>query len=91
VVVVIQSLGGRHERRDDLAADDRRVGVPDVGVSGPLLADAAGRDHEVASWSPPHDPTRRNVSAPARASSSSAIVADGAPIPVEVTDTGVSR
>ena len=36
---------------------------------------------------PPQVPTRRNVFAPQRTSSSSAIEADGPPIPVEVTDT----
>ena len=36
------------------------------------------------SWSDPHVPIRTNVVAPTRASSSSAIAVDGAPIPVEV-------
>ena len=38
-------------------------------------------------WSDPAVPTRMKVSAPMRASSSTAIAAEGQPMPVEVTET----
>jgi hypothetical protein len=43
----------------------------------------------VSGWIPPHDPTRMRVSAPTRANSSTAMAAEGEPIPVDVTDIGV--
>ena len=45
----------------------------------------------MSAWMAPVVPTRRNVRTPSCASSSMAIEADGPPIPVEVTRTGVCR
>ena len=64
-----------------------------VGSCGAIQAEAAAvvmtrSPTAAASWMAPQEPTRTNVSAPTRASSSTAMAVDGDPIPVEVTETG---
>ena len=42
----------------------------------------------MSSWMAPQDPTRMKVSTPTRASSSTAMAAEGLPMPVDVTEIG---
>jgi hypothetical protein len=95
VIDVAEPLGGRNEGRDDAIVGDGGESSRTYSLVVPSWRTApvviTRSPKAISGWIPPQEPTRIQVSAPTRASSSTAMAAEGLPIPVELTETACLR
>jgi len=73
--------------KSDTAGTERGRYCREVPSSRTVAVEITRSPRATFIWSAPAVPTLMKVSAPMRASSSTAIAAEGQPIPVEVTET----